>query len=172
MTVYVDKMRVRFGRMGMCHMLADSDDELLAMADRFGVPRLWHQYSGTPKSHFDIAWSKRARAIAGGVAGGGALNLNPENMKHPESAADRRLKKRYRAAIHKRGLCARSTCRRSTFGVAHCRDEPGGQMRMCQDDGRLPALRPDDTTIEEFCEASYQHHEPNRHLVNLGAEPP
>lgn len=67
MTVYVDDMRADFGRMVMCHMLADSDAELLAMADRIGVQRKWHQYPGTHRSHFDIALSKRAAAIAEGA---------------------------------------------------------------------------------------------------------
>lgn len=67
MTVYVDDMRAAFGRMVMCHMLADTDDELLAMADRIGVQRKWHQYPGTFRSHFDIALSKRAAAVAAGA---------------------------------------------------------------------------------------------------------
>jgi len=81
-------------------------------------------------------------------------SLNPTNLTRPESAAEQRLRKRYRSAIRKRGLCAFCTCRQTTFGVAHCRDQPGRQMGMCQDDGRLPAFRLDDTTIEEFCEAA------------------
>ncbi|MEW5511921.1 DUF4031 domain-containing protein [Pseudomonas asiatica] len=67
MTVYVDNMNAKFGRMVMCHMLADSDEELLAMADRIGVARRWHQYPGTIKSHFDICLSKRAKAVAAGA---------------------------------------------------------------------------------------------------------
>jgi len=67
MTVYVDDMRANFGRMVMCHMLADSDEELLAMADKIGVQRKWHQHPGTSKSHFDIALSKRALAVAHGA---------------------------------------------------------------------------------------------------------
>lgn len=67
MTVYVDDMKAPFGRMVMCHMLADTDEELLAMADRIGVQRKWHQYPGTFRSHFDIALSKRADAVAAGA---------------------------------------------------------------------------------------------------------
>ena len=67
MSVYVDNMRASFGRMVMCHMIADTEDELLAMADRIGVARRWHQYPGTPRSHFDIALSKRALAVAAGA---------------------------------------------------------------------------------------------------------
>lgn len=67
MSVYVDDMRAPFGRLVMCHMLADTDDELHAMADRIGVSRRWHQKAGTPHSHYDIALSKRALAVAAGA---------------------------------------------------------------------------------------------------------
>lgn len=62
MTVYVDDMRARYGRMIMCHMIADTEAELHAMADRIGVARRWHQ-----GDHYDIALSKRAAAIAAGA---------------------------------------------------------------------------------------------------------
>jgi hypothetical protein len=70
MTVYVDDMRAPFGRMLMCHMLADTDEELHAMADRIGVARRWWQSPAkTSGSHYDIAQSKRALAVkAGAVA--------------------------------------------------------------------------------------------------------
>lgn len=67
MTVYVDTMRARFGRMTMCHMIADSTAELLAMADRIGVQRKWIQNAGTHREHFDIALSKRKLAIEAGA---------------------------------------------------------------------------------------------------------
>lgn len=67
MPVYVDDMRAQFGRMVMCHMLADTTAELLAMADHIGVARKWIQHPGTPKEHFDIALSKRALAVKAGA---------------------------------------------------------------------------------------------------------
>jgi hypothetical protein len=67
MVVYVDNMRASFGRMKICHMIADSTEELLAMADRIGVSRKWLQKAGTHHEHFDIALSKRALAIEAGA---------------------------------------------------------------------------------------------------------
>lgn len=68
MAVYVDPAVHPFGRMIMCHMWADSEAELMAMADRIGVARKWVQRP--PKAswlHFDIAKGKRALAIAAGA---------------------------------------------------------------------------------------------------------
>lgn len=62
MTVYVDNMRAPDGRMVMCHMIADSVNELHAMADAIGVARRWYQ-----GDHYDIALSKRSLAIAKGA---------------------------------------------------------------------------------------------------------
>lgn len=67
MAVYVDDMRARFGKMVMCHMLADTDEELHAMADKIGVRRIWHQKPPKHDSHYDIAQSKRALAIEAGA---------------------------------------------------------------------------------------------------------
>lgn len=67
MAVYVDDMKAKFGRMIMCHMLADTTEELLTMADRIGVQRKWLQHQGTAKEHFDIALNKRGLAVAAGA---------------------------------------------------------------------------------------------------------
>ncbi len=71
MTVYVDDMHEspvgEFRRMKMSHMIADSTDELLAMADKIGVQRKWLQHAGTEREHFDIAKSKRALAVQHGA---------------------------------------------------------------------------------------------------------
>lgn len=68
MTVYVDDMTAGFGRMKMCHMIADTIEELHGMADKIGVARKWYQ--GPPKTrnpHYDIALSKKALALANGA---------------------------------------------------------------------------------------------------------
>lgn len=63
MAVYVDDMRAPYGRMLMCHMVADTSEELHAMADRIGVARRWCQYEGQPDEHYDICLGKRAAAV-------------------------------------------------------------------------------------------------------------
>lgn len=67
MAVYVDDMKASYGRMKMCHMMADTTEELLAMAERIGVDRKWIQYAGTVREHFDIALTKRAIAVEAGA---------------------------------------------------------------------------------------------------------
>lgn len=67
MPVYVDDMRASYGRMIMCHMIADTHDELIDMAIRIGVQTRWIQYPNTPREHFDISLSKRALAVKSGA---------------------------------------------------------------------------------------------------------
>lgn len=69
MTVYVDDMEASFTpehvpgrRYVMCHMIADTEEELHAMAAKIGVARKWYQ-----GDHYDIAKSKRALAVAAGA---------------------------------------------------------------------------------------------------------
>lgn len=76
MTVYVDNAHIPFGNMIMCHMWADTIDELLAMADKIGVQRKWIQghpqlSQGKARSaswvHFDIAMGKKELALRHGA---------------------------------------------------------------------------------------------------------
>lgn len=61
--VYIDNFNAPYGRMTMCHMIADTTQELLAMADQIGVNRRWIQNPGTPREHFDICLTKKAKAL-------------------------------------------------------------------------------------------------------------
>ena len=62
MTVYVDNMRAKVGRLILCHMVADTEAELHRMADLIGVARRWHQ-----GDHYDICLAKRAIAVSAGA---------------------------------------------------------------------------------------------------------
>ncbi len=70
MTVYVDELqRYDHGpkclRGGSCHMMADTLEELHAMADAIGMKRTWFQPLSSP--HYDLTASRRAKAIALGA---------------------------------------------------------------------------------------------------------
>ena len=68
MTVYVDDVGHRYGRMVMCHLWADTREELFAMVDRIGVARRWFQQPPAASwEHFDISLAKKALAIAAGA---------------------------------------------------------------------------------------------------------
>lgn len=71
MVTYVDDMFKyplgQFGRMKMSHLIADTDEELHAMADKIGVARKWHQGPPRHDSHYDIAMAMRAKAVAAGA---------------------------------------------------------------------------------------------------------
>ena len=68
MSCYVDDVRHGYGRMVMCHLWADTLDELFTMVDKIGVQRRWLQRP--PKAswvHFDISLGKKALAIQKGA---------------------------------------------------------------------------------------------------------
>lgn len=65
--VYVDDGAYPYRGMVMCHMKADSTQELLTMADRIGVQRRWLQNPGDWREHFDISRPKRKLAVAAGA---------------------------------------------------------------------------------------------------------
>ena len=97
MSVYVDPAAYPFGRMRMCHMLADTSAELMAMADAIGVARKWVQAPGTWREHFDVCAAKRTLAVQRG-----AVEVTSQWL------AEWRARRRPRAAvvpIEALGLC-------------------------------------------------------------------
>jgi hypothetical protein len=52
--------------MKMCHMLADTPDELHAMADAIGLRREWFQ-DNKDHPHYDLSLTKRALALQNGA---------------------------------------------------------------------------------------------------------
>ncbi len=77
MSVYVDDMQADFGQMVMCHMIADSKQELLTMVDRIGVKRKWIQKEDTIYEHFDICLAKRKLAVRAG-----AIEITMKELGH------------------------------------------------------------------------------------------
>jgi len=62
MAVYVDDMRAAVGRLILCHMVADTLEELHAMADAVQLNRKWFQ-----GDHYDICLTKRRLALQRGA---------------------------------------------------------------------------------------------------------
>lgn len=67
MSVYVDCEKNQYRHMIMSHMVADTLDELHAMAQRLGLKRTWFQTSRNGMPHYDICQTKRAQAITFGA---------------------------------------------------------------------------------------------------------
>lgn len=67
MSVYVDNMQAPYCGMLMCHMFADTSDELTTMVSVIGVDNKWIQSQGTYAEHFDVCQSKRRLAVQAGA---------------------------------------------------------------------------------------------------------
>lgn len=67
MSVYIDDMQAPYGRMIMCHMIADTSEELHRMAAMIGVQRKWCQKEGTHREHYDISLVKKSMALRAGA---------------------------------------------------------------------------------------------------------
>ena len=68
MTVYIDGARNGYGRMVMCHMLANTPNELHAMADAIGMRREWYQSPDKASfPHYDLSLSRRKLALERGA---------------------------------------------------------------------------------------------------------
>lgn len=65
MAVYIDDAMIPFGRMRMCHMMADTPAELHSMAATIGMRRSWFQ--GARRPHYDIPMFRRDKAVALGA---------------------------------------------------------------------------------------------------------
>jgi hypothetical protein len=73
MSVYVGvpMWEWEFGRMIMCHMVADTEQELDDMADKLGLRRAWKQENPRGRkhgtvgalTHYDVSKGKRTQAI-------------------------------------------------------------------------------------------------------------
>lgn len=81
--VYIDNFNAPYRGMKMCHMIADSTAELLAMVDKIGVNRKWIQDAGTYNEHFDICQSKKAKAVQLGAAEVSMMQLGRLLVKRP-----------------------------------------------------------------------------------------
>jgi len=80
MATYVDELRIvrkeqmpgikqRFPYLHSCHLIADSQEELLAMAKKIGLNPNWIQKKGQPEEHFDLTKRKREEALSAGAKG-------------------------------------------------------------------------------------------------------
>jgi hypothetical protein len=60
--VYIDNYNKKYARMTMCHMIADTEQELYEMVDKIGIQRKWKH-----NNHYDICLSKKQLAIKNGA---------------------------------------------------------------------------------------------------------
>lgn len=67
MPVYVDSYKAKYRGMTMCHMLADTTDELHEMAKSIGMKREWFQISRAGTAHYDIPIFRKKLAIKNGA---------------------------------------------------------------------------------------------------------
>lgn len=81
--VYIDNFNAPYRGMKMCHMIADTTEELLEMADKIGVNQKWIQNPGHYDEHFDICQSKKAKAILCGAQEVSMMQLGRMLVKRP-----------------------------------------------------------------------------------------
>lgn len=71
MPVYVDDLmnypteKSMFKR--SCHMIANSEEDLVAFGERIGLKRAWLQDAGTYRAHFDLTPGMRIKAVKAGA---------------------------------------------------------------------------------------------------------
>ena len=67
MPCYIDNARIPYRGMRMSHAMADTSQELRALAQAVGVDARHIQYPGTPREHLDLCAAKRVRALNAGA---------------------------------------------------------------------------------------------------------
>lgn len=68
MAVYVDDYFTAWRGMIMCHMVADTHEELVEFATKtLGMKAEWIQAPGTYREHFDVSKTLRGRALRNGA---------------------------------------------------------------------------------------------------------
>lgn len=110
--VYLDKARNKFGRMLMSHMIADTLEELHAMAQAIGVQRKWFQGQGSTP-HYDVCQSKRADAVKRGAVELGRGEYVGVIQRLREA-------RKVEHEIEQRALDARREYTRDMFGSGPC----------------------------------------------------
>ena len=65
MPVYIDNAKIKYRRMIMCHMIADTLDELHEMANKIGMRLEWFQPNSFP--HYDVCLMRKKHAIEYGA---------------------------------------------------------------------------------------------------------
>lgn len=66
MAVYIDKANIKYRRMIMCHMIADSYEELHDMAKNIGMKSDWFQ-SNASFPHYDVCLMRKKKALEYGA---------------------------------------------------------------------------------------------------------
>jgi len=66
MAVYIDKANIKYKRMIMCHMIADSYEELHDMAKKIGMKNTWFQKNAS-FPHYDVCLMRKKKALEYGA---------------------------------------------------------------------------------------------------------
>lgn len=74
MAVYIDSANLKYRNMIMCHMIADSYEELHDMAQKIGMKKAWFQ-SNASFPHYDVCLMRKKKAIQYG-----AIQLNRREL--------------------------------------------------------------------------------------------
>jgi hypothetical protein len=66
MPVYIDKANLNYRNMKMCHMIADTEEELHIMAAKIGMKRAWFQANAS-FPHYDVCLMRKKKALEYGT---------------------------------------------------------------------------------------------------------